>query len=99
VLYSLVLYKQPEAVEAEGGRLMPVDQSSGDWDRTSDTRHMKDRATVVSACADNQVGRQHEPLTASLRVDADLSRLIVAWPTLPGHIKAAVLALLGSAGR
>ena len=35
---------------------------------------------------------------ASGTADADLSRVIVAWPDLPGHIKAAVLALIGTAG-
>jgi hypothetical protein len=29
--------------------------------------------------------------------DPDLSRVIAAWPDLPAHIKAAVLALVGAA--
>ncbi|MCE9566704.1 MAG: hypothetical protein K8U57_32265 [Planctomycetes bacterium] len=32
--------------------------------------------------------------------DADLARLVVAWPTLPEHIRAAIRALVGTvAGR
>jgi hypothetical protein len=31
-------------------------------------------------------------------MDADLARVVAAWPRLPGHIKAAVLALV-EAGR
>jgi hypothetical protein len=29
--------------------------------------------------------------------DPDLARIITAWPVLPAHIKAAVLALIGTA--
>jgi hypothetical protein len=31
-------------------------------------------------------------------IDADLARLVSAWPTLPAHVKAAVLALVKTAG-
>jgi hypothetical protein len=36
---------------------------------------------------------QHVP---SVPIDADLARVVVAWPDLPAHIKAAVLALVGT---
>jgi hypothetical protein len=29
--------------------------------------------------------------------DADLARIIIAWPDLPAHVRAAVLALIGTA--
>src|SRR5258708_15478946 len=32
-------------------------------------------------------------------LDADLQRVLDSWPALPGHIKAAVLALIESAGK
>jgi hypothetical protein len=30
--------------------------------------------------------------------DPDLARVVTAWPSLPPHIRAAVLALIGTAG-
>jgi hypothetical protein len=30
--------------------------------------------------------------------DPDLARIIIAWPNLPDHIRAAVLALVGTVG-
>jgi hypothetical protein len=43
---------------------------------------------------------QDQPLTspAPARPDVpDLARILDAWPTLPGHIKAAILALVATA--
>ena len=45
--------------------------------------------------------RQHgrdltRPLHAAAETDPDLARLVDAWPTLPPHIKAAVLALVAT---
>jgi hypothetical protein len=37
------------------------------------------------------------PLGPGGAVDPDLARLVEAWPALPPHIKAAVLALLDAA--
>jgi hypothetical protein len=39
----------------------------------------------------------NQPLDTSARGDADLARIILAWPHLPDHIKAAVLALVRTA--
>jgi hypothetical protein len=36
-------------------------------------------------------------LPAGAETDPDLSRIIAAWPDLPPHIRAAVLALVGAA--
>jgi hypothetical protein len=35
----------------------------------------------------------------ALRLPADLAKVVAAWDTLPEHIKAAVLALVGAAGK
>jgi hypothetical protein len=34
-----------------------------------------------------------------VRSPCDISRLVVGWPHLPEHIKAAVMALVGSVGQ
>jgi hypothetical protein len=39
------------------------------------------------------------PLAHRLQADPDLARLVDAWPTLPAHIRAAVLALVQTAGQ
>jgi len=47
-------------------------------------------------------GNNSGPLTAPLTCvagDPDLARILDAWPDLPEHIKAAVLALVEAAGR
>jgi hypothetical protein len=33
----------------------------------------------------------------AVTADPDLARVIIAWPDLPAHIRAAVLALIGTA--
>jgi hypothetical protein len=38
-----------------------------------------------------------KPTAPTFTADPDLDRLIEAWPDLPPHIRAAVLALLGTA--
>jgi hypothetical protein len=38
-----------------------------------------------------------QTLARETPIDPDLARVIIAWPDLPGHIKAAVLALIGAA--
>jgi hypothetical protein len=40
---------------------------------------------------------QLAPVVETRPSDPDLARVLEAWPTLPAHIKAAVLALIGSA--
>jgi hypothetical protein len=37
-------------------------------------------------------------LPAAPKIDPDLSRVVTAWPDLPDHIRAAVLALIGTVG-
>jgi hypothetical protein len=36
------------------------------------------------------------PLQEAAKTDPDLARVVTAWPDLPPHIKAAVLALIGT---
>jgi hypothetical protein len=36
-------------------------------------------------------------LPESVQTDPELARVVTAWPDLPAHIKAAVLALVGTA--
>jgi hypothetical protein len=38
-------------------------------------------------------------LPAAAEIDPDLAGIIIAWPDLPPHIKAAVLTLVGAATR
>jgi hypothetical protein len=40
----------------------------------------------------------HAGLHKAVPVDPDLVRIVEAWPTLPVHLRAAVLALVGTAG-
>jgi hypothetical protein len=35
-------------------------------------------------------------LLTTAKMDPDLARVVAAWPDLPGHIKAAVLALVAT---
>jgi hypothetical protein len=37
-----------------------------------------------------------DPLTRPASPDPDLARVVDAWPALPAHIRAAVLALVGA---
>jgi len=46
---------------------------------------------------DKDLRRQAPALARILHADADLNRLVAAWPTLPAPIRAAMLVLLGSA--
>jgi hypothetical protein len=88
--------------------------SSGGWDRTSDTRLMKplestDKCSQVNALRqdDSQFAQrfaqsgQSDSLDAPApraNADSDLARVVNAWPTLPEHIRRAILALVGTAG-
>jgi hypothetical protein len=78
---------------------------SGGWDRTTDTRLMKEdargsKAEQVRGCGDDagacpvlvQQGQK-----AGAGADPDLARVVEAWPSLPRHMKAAVLALVATA--
>jgi hypothetical protein len=49
------------------------------------------------ATSDEGVAVLAPPLALQPPADLDLTRLCSAWPTLPAHIKAAILALVGAA--
>jgi hypothetical protein len=96
-----------QGVEAGCERVIPLEGSSGGWDRTSDTRLMKEDARRTSpeqarGCGDGAgpcpVLVQNGPAaTPADPTDAGLARVVEAWPELPAHIKAAVLALVSTA--
>ena len=75
--------------------------SSGGRDRTGDSRLMKPKDSSHNPCGDITSDNPPLPLALALAqaelIDADLARLVSAWPTLPPHIKAAVTALVQSA--
>jgi hypothetical protein len=75
--------------------------SSGGWDRTSDLGLMKGAPPIANPLQDQHFGQQAPALTAGLQApaetDPDLVRIISAWPSLPPHIRAAVMALIGTA--
>ena len=49
------------------------------------------------ALAGTLAGAAASPCDLLRETDPDLARVITAWPNLPPHIKAAVLALVGTA--
>jgi hypothetical protein len=49
---------------------------------------------MTSGDAPDSVARQ---LPAGSRIDPNLARVVTIWPDLPAHIRAAVLALVGTA--
>ncbi len=51
-------------------------------------------AAIPSAPARSSVAHQ---LPTAAEIDPDLARVVTAWPDLPTHIRAAVLALVGTA--
>ena len=59
--------------------------------QTDDTRD-----SLPSTCG--EVAAAYTPLTQP-PADADLTRIVAAWPHLPEPIKAAVRALIGAAGK
>jgi hypothetical protein len=61
---------------------------------------MKSTPPAASPLSDQDFGRQDPALGVHLSCevpDPDLARVIIAWPDLPDHIRAAVLALVGVA--
>ena len=56
---------------------------------------------AARSCRTETSGQVEPALTPSLQLPADpeLARLVDAWPTLPAHIRAAVLALVQTAGQ
>jgi hypothetical protein len=92
---------------------MPPDGSSPTRTRTwnkpvnsrKDARH-KDKqdkafgdtpARFVRGFAQAEGEQSGEPAPAAV-TDPDLARILDAWPTLPAHIKAAILALMATVG-
>ena len=53
-----------------------------------------DAAPTLTALLTGTAASPCEPLRET---DADLARVVTAWPGLPPHIRAAVLALIGAA--
>ena len=62
---------------------------------------LQSAARTAQVPQDNDLRRQppaaYTPLTRP-PADPELARVVAAWPQLPDHIKAAVLALVGAAG-
>jgi hypothetical protein len=74
---------------------------AGDRIRTGDVQLGNAASANSTHNQDNELQRQAPALAVRLRTvaetDTDLARLIEAWPALPPHIRAAVLALVGAA--
>jgi len=89
-----------QGVEGDCDGLKTPETSSGGWDRTSDTRLMKPSASVSNPLSVNTSGESPPrlaPVLAPSPSDPELTRLVAAWPMLPGNIRAATMALLGAA--
>jgi hypothetical protein len=69
--------------------------TSGGGGRTRDTRLMNALQSVVTPQSDSSL---HQPPDSGCingcTGDAELARVVAAWPALPGPLKAAVLALV-----
>jgi hypothetical protein len=63
---------------------------------------MKPKDSSRNPCTDNTSGTHADdlalPLAQDKMTDTDLAHLVAAWPTLPQHIKAAILALAATGG-
>jgi hypothetical protein len=53
--------------------------------------------TGIQADSENRAAKSDAFSTNNLEISPDLSRVIEAWPALPDHIRAAILALVGTA--
>ena len=79
-------------------------------DSNQDKRNQNPTSNERNSLANSPFGQDDRPLTAPLTgtaasgcepvraADPDLSRVLAAWPNLPPHLRAAVLALIGTAG-
>jgi hypothetical protein len=85
--------------------LSTLDKRVSDGTRTRDSQiHNLEPISHNSNCS-NTYGEPQSPLALPLAqesskppaTDPDLARLLDAWPDLPPHIRAAVLALIGTA--
>lgn len=77
--------------------------SSGGGVRTRDLGLMKDKAADTTPISisnlhhkSNSLAPQLAPEAENQPIDPGLTQLIAAWPALPPHIRAAVLALVES---
>jgi hypothetical protein len=102
-----------QGLEADCDRLMLFATSSGGWDRTTDTRLMKPSKSDIKCSQDNNLRQddlrfahrfaqsgQEQALDCPAHgrpTDPDLTRVLDAWPTLPEHIRRAIVALVGTA--
>jgi hypothetical protein len=93
-----------QGVEAGCVRLMPSDARAGDGARTHDSHVGNADASRPTVDASNDLRHSKPQLSPQLApgaetppADSDLARVAAAWPHLPPHIKAAVLALVGAA--
>jgi len=68
--------------------------NSGGWDRTSDTRLMKPTEPVPNPLPHNTSVDTPMSVARQLPTDPDLTRLAAAWPDMPAHIRATVMALV-----
>jgi hypothetical protein len=72
--------------------------SEGDGTRTRNHRIDSPLTPLPTSVSDNDLRQQPPPLTGPLLPDAgtdpDLARVVTAWPDLPPHVRAAVLALV-----
>jgi hypothetical protein len=84
-----------QEVAASCDRLIPCDPRAGDGARTHDG-NLESPGTNAKGKSDLWQGTA--ALTPYLHTDPDLARVAAAWATLPAHIKAALLALVTSAG-
>ena len=73
---------------------------AGDRIRTGDVQLGNAAVAAAKDKQDNDLRQADGTLTARLQenADPDLARVVAAWPALPEHIKAAVLALVRTAG-
>jgi hypothetical protein len=78
---------------------MKGEDSSPGWIRTNDqpinSRLLPDKMSTISSTSD--VPATGIPQNFPPHLHSDLARLVEKGPTLPGHIKAAVMALVNTA--
>jgi hypothetical protein len=61
------------------------------------SRKSADRNPLQGNTSSNHASQLSAPLAQPGPADAELARILDAWPTLPAHIRAAVLALVDTA--